>query len=408
MDTPNLPPQRPYNPSQSPAAPPPWWQDRVKLFFVIAVGILAVAVTGLLLAVLNARGGEGAVASATPTPSLTAESPSPSASLAEPTVSSEPSSSPDPSPTPSASPDPPQAELAEGWARINTGLNLRDGASEDAPIILKLQPREVVWVSSSEAYREDIDDDLDWYQVQTLNDKYGWIASGAPDDPHATTISNQFKFRSCGAVQVLDHAALVNGLRTPRLDDVQRASFELAQAMGTPVCQRFSNEDYEPTVRIDLVAHACGAPTWDGSVTQLSPTTAGSVEATWRVPSTIVVPKLLVTYRQRAESDGITNQQRFFVLGSRLASPFLCYSSELSVRSRYSSPENVAELAGCLVITAKDDSFVTFSGAKGDPVTFRRSNRSRDNINDIAINDPTQMRLTGNGGSVRAEVLGDC
>ena len=408
MDTPNLPPQRPYNPSQNPVAPPPWWHDRVKLFFVIAVGILAVAVTGLLLAVLNARGGEGAVGSATPTPSSSVAStaPSPSASFTEPTASIEPSSSPDPSPSPSASPDPPQAELKEGWARINTGLNLRSSATQDSPIILKLQPREVVWVSSG-PYREDSDDDLDWYQVQTLNDDYGWIASGAPDDPNATTISNQFKFRSCGTVEVLDHAALVNGLRTPRLTDDERASAELAQATGTHGCQRFSNEDYEPSVRLEIVTHACGAPTWDGSVTRLAPTSAGSVDAAWRVSSTIVVPNALVTYRQRAESDGLTNQQRFFQLGSRLSSPFLCYTSEL-VRSRYGSLENVAELADCLVITAKDDNFVTFDPANGDPVTFRRSNRTRDNINGIAINDPSQLRLTGNSASLRVNVVGDC
>ena len=408
MDTPNYPNSRPVNSSQPPLPPPPWWHDRVKLFFVIAVGILALAVTGLLLAFLN-RGGESAVASATPTPSSSVASaePSPSASLAEPTDSAEPSSSPDPSPRPSASPDPPQAELKEGWARINTGLNLRNGASADAPIITRLQAGEVVWVGYSEPSREDIDDDRDWYQIESLNDKYGWIASGSPDDPYATTISNQFTFRSCGPVQVLDHAATVNRLRTPRLDDAARASAELAQAMGTPACQRFSNEDYEPSVKLDLVAHACGAPTWDGSATRLSPTTAGSVDATWRVPSTIVVPNELVTNRQNVESDGLTNQQKFFVLGSRLASPFLCYSSELSFRT-YSRQDNVAELAGCLVITTKDSNFVTFDPANGDPVTFRRPPRNRDGVNDIAVNDAAQMRLTGDGGSLRVEVLGDC
>src|SRR6187455_1110673 len=104
MDTPNYPNSRPVNPSQPPLPPTPWWRDRVKLFFVIAVGILALAVTGLLLAFLN-RGGESAVASATPTPSSSVAStePSPSASIAEPTDSAEPPSSPDPSPRPSAS-----------------------------------------------------------------------------------------------------------------------------------------------------------------------------------------------------------------------------------------------------------------------------------------------------------------
>jgi hypothetical protein len=407
MDTPNLPPQRPYNPGLNPTAPPPWWHDRVKLFFVIAVGILALAVTGLLLAVLNARGGESAVATATPTPTLSAESPSPSASIAEPTASAEPSSSSDPSPTPSASPDPPQAELSEGWARINTTLNLRNNATEDSAIVVKLAPREVVWVSSSEPYREDIDDDLDWYQVETLNDKYGWIASGSPDDPHATTISNQFKFRTCGSVGVSGRAGLVNGLRTPRLSDAARGTFELGQAMGSRGCMVFDNEDYEPTTKLELDVHACGAPSWDGSVTSLSPTTAGSVDAAWRVPSTIVVPKSLVTERQRVEADGLTNEQKFFLLGSRLASPFLCYRSELVYGKQRHQTQQV-EIADCLVITAKDDNFVTFDPSKGDPVTFRRSNRYRDNINGIAVNDAARLRLNGSGGSLKVSVLGDC
>ena len=409
MDTPNLPPQHPYNSSRNPTAPPPWWHDRVKLFFVIAVGTLGLAVTALLLVVLNARGGEGAVASATPTPSSSVAStePSPDASLAEPTASTEPSSSSDPSPSPSASPDPPQAELSQGWARINTTLNLRNDATEDSAIVLKLAPREVVWVSSSEAYREDIDDDLDWYQVQTLNDKYGWIASGSPDDPHATIVSNQFKFRSCGSVGVSGRAGLVNGLRTPRLSDAARGTFELGQAMGSRGCIVFDNEDYEPTARLELDVHACGAPSWDGSVTSLAPTTAGSVDAAWRVPSTIVVPNSLVTERQRVESDGLTNEQKFFALGSRLASPFLCYSSELVYGKQRHQTQQV-ELADCLVITAKDDNFVTFDPANGDPVTFRRSSRTRDNINAIAVNDAAQLRLNGSGGSLKVSVLGDC
>ena len=405
MDTPNLPPQRPYNPSQYPSPPPPWWHDRVKLSFVIAVGILGLVVTALLLVVLNARGGEGAVASVTPTPSSSPESiaPSPSASLTEPSPSAEPSSSSDPSPTPSASPDPPQAELAEGWARINTGLNLRDGAGEDSPIIVKLQPREVVWVSSGPS-RDDFDDDLDWYYVQTLNDKYGWIASGAPDDPHATTISNQFKFRSCGPVQVLANVALVNGLRTPRLDDVERASFELAQAMGTPACQRFSNEDYEPTVRVELEAHACGAPSWDASVARLQPTTAGNVAASWRVTSTVAVPNLLLTAHQRVDAFGFTNPQKLMILGSDLPSPFACVNAEVSGgRSRAQS--TTTEIAGCLTITAKDDATVTFTASSGDPVTLARS--SRDGIGSVPVNDPANLRLVV-GGQLRSQVLGDC
>jgi hypothetical protein len=385
-------------------APPPWWHDRVKLTFVIAVGILALVVTALLLVVLNARGGEGAVATASPTPTSSAAStaPSPIASLAEPTASVEPSSSSRPSPTPSASPDPPQAELAEGWARINTGQQLHNNATQDSPIVTRLQPREVVWVSSG-PYREDLDDDLDWYSVQTLDDKYGWIASGSPDDPLATTISNRFNFRSCGRVKVLENAALVNGLRTERLDAVERASFELAESMGTSACQRFSNDDYEPTVRLELDVHACGAPSWDGSVAMLQPTTAGTVDAAWRVPSTITVPSPLLTNRQRADADGLTNAQKLMILGSGLPSPFACVDAEV-IGSRYSQ-RTTTELAGCLEMTARDTATVTFVAPGGEPVTLARSRR--DGISDIALNDATTVRLT-QGSSLNAEVLGDC
>ena len=279
---------------------------------------------------VNGPDGEGAVASATPSPSSSAES-SPSAS-AEPTSSTEPSSSVAPSPTSSASAgpsDPPQAELAEGWARINTGLNLRDGAGENNPIVTKLQPGEVVWVSSGPYRENEADDQFDWYYVQTLHDKYGWVASGAPDDPHAANISNQFTFRSCGAVQVLPSAALVNGLRTGRLEGVERAAFELAQATGTPACQRFSNEDYEPSSRLELDLHVCGAPSWDGSVGRLRPTTAGDVDPAWRVSSTQVIPAQLLTYNQQDDADGLTNYQKLLILGSRVSSPFACVEADV-------------------------------------------------------------------------------
>ena len=264
MDTPNLPTQRPFNPSQSPP-PPAWWQDRLKLSLVIAVAVFAVIVTVLLLMFVNGPDGEGAVASATPSPSSCPVEP---ISFRRTDLFHRPPSSVAPSPTSSASAgptDPAQAELAEGWARINTGLNLRDGAGDNNPIVTKLQPGEVVWVSSGPYRENEANDKFDWYYVQTLHDKYGWVASGTPDDPHARNISNQFTFRSCGAVQVLPSAALVNGLRTGRLEGIERAAFELAQATGTPACQRFSNEDYEPTSRLELDLNVCGAPSWDGS-----------------------------------------------------------------------------------------------------------------------------------------------
>ncbi|HEX5579851.1 MAG TPA: SH3 domain-containing protein, partial [Candidatus Limnocylindria bacterium] len=341
-----------------------------------------------------------------PSPSAQSIAPSPSASLAEPTASVEPSSSPRPSPKPSASPDPPQAELAEGWARLNTGQELHSNATEDSPIVVTLPPRQVVWVSSG-PYREDADDDRDWYSIETLDEKYGWIASGPPDDPLATTISNRFNFRSCGAVKVLDKAALVNGLRTERLDAVERASFELAEAMGTTACQRFSNEDYEPSVRLELFAHACGAPRWDGSVATLQPTTAGSVDATWRVPSTITIPDQLLTNRQRTDANGFTNAQKLMILASRQSSPFACVSTQV-INDRYDHMKITTEMAGCLEMTARDTSTATFvvPGGGGEPVTLFRS--YRDGISDILLNDPTNVGLTQKGGTLKADVLGDC
>jgi len=404
MDTPKLPEQHPVNLSQSPAAPPPWWHDRVKLTFVIVVGILAMVVTALLLMMLN-RGGEAAVASATPTPSAESTAPSPSASLAEPTSSAVASSSIDPSPTASASVEPsrePQAELAQGWARIDTGLNLRDGPGEAYAIITKLQPRDVVWVNSGPSYDEATEDERDWYYVQTLKDKYGWVASGPPDDPYATNISNQFTFTSCGGVQVLAHSALVNGLRTPRMDDVGRASLELAQAMRTRACQRFSNEDYDPRVRLDLEVHACGAPSWDGSVVSIQPTTAGNVVASWRVPSALRIPAPLLTDGAADDADGLTNAQKILKLGSDLSSPFACVTA---VHKKEYRQNVTTEVADCFVMTSRDSDSVTFAPVGGDPVTLLGRGHF---AADFPLNDPARLRLAAVGARIELEVLGDC
>jgi hypothetical protein len=409
MDTPNYPNQTPWNPSQPPAPPPPWWQDRFKLTIVTVVGVSAVVVIALLAFNLGVRGGEGAVASATPTPSSSVAStePSPSASEAEPTDSAEPSSSVDPSPSASATAEPtraPQAELSQGWAVLTTGLNLRNQAGTDFAIVTKLPAREVVWVESG-PYHEESDDEFDWYYVNTLNDKYGWIASGAPDDPNAVTVSNEFKFRSCGKVGVAGNSGLVNNFRTGKLSEVSRATFALGQTMGSRGCIVFSNEGYDPTSRVEVTVHACGAPSWDGSTARLAPTTAGNVDAARRVASTVDVPNVLLTDNQRPEADGLTRQQKFFVLGSRLSSPFMCFTSEF-VKGKARSQDNTTELADCLVITAKDDQSVTFDPPNGDPVTFRRG--SRDNLNSVLVNDAKQMRLRSEDGSFKTEVLGDC
>jgi len=404
MDTPRLPEQHPVNPSQSPAAPPPWWHDRVKLTFVIVVGVLAVVVTALLLIMLN-RGGEAASASATPTPSAESTVPSPSASLAEPTSSAVPSSSTDLSPSASASVEPsrePQAELTQGWARIDTGLNLRDGPGEAYAIITRLQPRQVVWVNSGPSYDEASDDKRDWYYVQTLNDKYGWVASGPPDEPYATSISNQFTFNSCGAVQVLAHSALVNGLRTQRVDDSERGTLELAQAMGTRACQRFSNRDYDLRVGLDVEVHACGAPSWDGSVAKLQPTTAGNVVASWRVPSVLRIPSPLLTDAAAVDADGLTNAQKILILGSHVSSPFACVTA---VHKKEYRQNTTTEVADCLVMTSRDSDTVTFAPDGGDPVTFLGRGHFPA---DFPLNDPARLRLAAGSSRIEVEVLGDC
>ena len=175
-------------------------------------------------------------------------------------------------------------------------------------------------------------------------------------------------------------------------------------AQEATTTQPVSRIEIQPA-RVEVTVHACGAPSWDGSVARLAPTTAGSVDAAWRVASTVDVPNALVTERQRPDIDGLTRQQQFFVLGSRLSSPFLCVTSEF-VKGKSRSQTNTTELAGCLLITAKDDDFITFDPPNGDPVTFRRW--SRDNLNSVPVNDAKQMRLWSANGSLKAEVLGDC
>ena len=175
--------------------------------------------------------------------------------------------------------------------------------------------------------------------------------------------------------------------------------------MGVSGCAVFSYEDYEPTMRVELSVHACGAPSWDGSNARLVPTTAGSVDASWRVPSTIVVPGPILTDDQRVGADGLTNGQNLFVLGSRLSSPFTCVTAEL-VRGQARRQTAATESAGCMVITAKDSRTVTVDPPNGDPVTLNRS--SRDGLNAVPINDPAILRLYVVRGALDSQVLGDC
>jgi hypothetical protein len=229
-----------------------------------------------------------------------------------------------------------------------------------------------------------------------------WVASGPPDDPYATSISNQFTFTSCGAVQVLAHSALVNGLRTPRVDDVGRASLELAQAMGTRACQRFANRNYDLQVGLDLEVHACGAPSWDGSVGRLQPTTAGNVVAAWRVPSALRIPAPLLTNDAAEDADGLTNAQKILNMGSDLSSPFACVTA---VHRKTFGQKVTTEVADCLVMTARDADTVTFAPVGGDPVTLLGHGHFAD---DFPVNDPARLRLAGVDARIELEVLGDC
>jgi len=408
MNTPNPPTySSPPSSGPNPSVTPPWWRDPMKVAIVAVVGVFAIIVTALLLILVNGGPAEGATASASPSPSSSTASLAPSPTTSEPTSSVEPSSSIDPSPTPSASAvpsDPPQAELTQGWARIKTGLNLRDGASAEYAIVAKLPPGEVVWVNSG-PYREDADDQLDWYNVETLNDKYGWIASGSPDDPNATTISQQFRFQSCGPVGITGSQGVVNGLRTPRLNDVELATFELAIATGTRGCMRFSNEDYEPKASLDLSVHACGAPSWDGSVGRLQPTTAGDVDASWRVSSTLDIPAILLTYGQREDAEGVTNLQKLLTLGRNVSSPFTCIKAQVVRGGNHRKQTINMEVADCLVMISKGPAGVTFAPAGGDPVTLLRY--YRDHLAEMPFNDPARLRLIVSG-TLNSEVLGDC
>ena len=307
--------------------------------------------------------------------------------------------------------DPPQAELTQGWARIKTSLNLRDGASAEYAIVANLAPGEVVWVNSG-PYREDADDQLDWYSVETLNDKYGWIASGSPDDPHATTLSQQFTFRSCGPVGVSGSQGVVNGLRTPRLNDVELATFELAIATGTRGCMRFSNEDYDPEVRVDLVVHACGAPSWNGSVMTLSPTTAGSVEEAWRVDSTVTVDEALLAQGETG-ADGLTNHHNILILGSRSSSPLGCVTARVVRKDSSRANATVTEISDCVVMIGKGPDQVEYAAAAGgDSVSLLRARRGQ--LAEVVVGDPNILRIAATSSAaypytmLGSQKVGDC
>ena len=242
MNTPNAPTySSPQSSGPNPPLRHPGGVTRSKVAIVAVVGVFAIIVTALLLILVNGGPAEGATASATPSPSSSTAS----SSQARPRPNRPPQPNRHP---PSTLADRVGIRRAERstTGRAHAGL----GPHQDRPqpprrrerrnaIVANLAPGEVVWVNSG-PYREDADDQLDWYNVETLNDKYGWIASGSPDDPNATTISQQFRFRSCGPVGISGSQGVVNGLRTPRLNDVEsppsswRSRWALGAACGFP------------------------------------------------------------------------------------------------------------------------------------------------------------------------------
>ena len=402
MQPPTYAPNAQPNPQPNP--PSPWWQDRLKVSLV-AVGLLGIVAIVLLLVVLNARGGEGAVAS--PTPSATASSlePTASPSLAEPSMTPTPSSTASASASASASPSgDPQAELAQGWTRIDTALNLRSGPGEETPVVRRLQASEVVWIGSEATN----DGEYNWYYVTTLKGDGGYIASGPPDDPYASLISNRFVFTSCGQVAIAGKYGTVGGLRGARLDDFERATFELAMAMSTRGCVRYSMEDYQPKSRMTLEVHACGAPFQDASNFGLQPSTAGGVDDAWRVDETTVLPDLLLADGQITDDDGLTNQQKLLILGSRVSPPFACITAEVSQNASGNNKRQTfsSDMTACLVMTQLGSDAVSFApAAGGDPVTFLKMGRQR--LADVPLNEPRilQVSISFNTAS---ELLGDC
>jgi len=365
----------------------------------------------LLVLVLSARGGEGAVATSSPTPSpATATATATVSPSSLPSSSGSPSARPSPSPTPAG---PAQAALVQGWTRVEVGLNLRDGPGASSAIVTTLHPGDVLWVNSE----ANPSGGQDWYFAMTLNDTQGWIASGPADDPFATTLSNRFVFTSCGPVQLAGKVGVVNGLRTVRLDSIERAAFELGQSTETRSCIRYRFEDYEPGSRMDLVVHACGAPSWDGSTMRLGPTTAGDVIDTWRVAAEVNVPDVLLAQGAVKDAEGLTNRQKVLILGSRLSSPIACVSAEV-IRRISSQPYDdkrydlTAQTAGCMVMLEKIPGTVRFApAAGGDPVSFVRSHG--DDFGDLALNDSRLLSLTSARGRyslerLRADVLADC
>ena len=403
MQPPTYPPA--YDESQ---LPPPWWHDRLKVGLVAAVvGLLGLVAMILFLVVLNASGGGGATASPTATPSTSSSEPiaSPSSSMPEasetPTASSAASASASASASPSSEP---QAELALGWNRIDTALNLRGGPGEDSPVVRRLQPGELVWIDS-EAVR---DEEYTWYYAQTLTEDSGYLASGPSDEPYASLVSNRFVFSSCGSVATSGNFGFVNGLRTTRLNDFELEAFALASTMDTRGCVRYSMENYDPKSKLTLEVHACGAPFQDGSSFGLLPVTSSDVDQAWLVDESLIVADLLLTSGQAIHDDGLTNHKKLLILARSLTTPLACVTAEVKKREdNRRDLQFVTDLTACLVMTQNGSDAVTFAPASGgEGVRLLKDRRGK--IADVTLNDPNILHVHAVGRRVGSQLVGDC
>jgi hypothetical protein len=171
---------------------------------------------------------------------------------------------------------------------------------------------------------------------------------------------------------------------------------------------RLAIEDYEPQGKLTLELHACGAPSWDGSVMRLQPTTAGSVADAWRVDAPTVVPAVLLD-RQALDDDGLTNYRKVLILGSQLPAPFACVSGEVirRVDTYHRTLVFATEVTGCLVMTQKGSESVTFASASGgDAVRLLKDRRSR--LAEVSLNDANLLSVRSVESRIVSQLLGDC
>lgn len=382
---------------------PLWQRDGFRQVVVwLAAGSAAVA--ALLVAVLVAMGGsnDGAGAGASSMPSASpsgvaaataSETPTPTAAVtatatATPTASPATTTAPTAT-TPPATPVPvAPAGLARGWARVNTGLNLREEPGIGSAAVTRLPNDEVVWVVGGPQSR----DGYDWYEVRTLGNDHGWIATGPASDPFATSISEEETLLSCGPVDS-DDAIRVDGLRPGPLDAGQRGGLELADAIQGEACVTYTLLADRPIRYLDLLLDACGAPVWDGSHLLLKPTSWGDVIPDYKVKRTVEVASALLTELSAVDADGMTNKLKVLILGGQLAQPFACISVYIQEEGRDSRREIETWLGGeCLIMTELTDSHVVVKPATGGTGVLLTRISTRE-FQTITLGQPTVVNL---------------